>query len=74
MAEPKKRLTRTRSGNRQSHQALKRPTLIACSRCKTRVKPHYACYNCGYYKDQKVLEDKKEKVIQKKKKEEIENE
>jgi large subunit ribosomal protein L32 len=60
MAEPKKRLTSTRSGNRQSKDALKSNSLISCSNCKTKILPHRVCQNCGYYKGEKVLQLKDE--------------
>jgi len=56
MAEPKKRLTSTRSGNRQSHNALKGSSYGSCSNCKQSVAGHSVCQNCGYYKGKKVLE------------------
>ncbi|MDH4358552.1 MAG: 50S ribosomal protein L32 [Candidatus Berkelbacteria bacterium] len=55
MAEPKKRLTRSRSGARQSHDALKEKTLIKCSNCKEPVLPHHVCPNCGFYKKNKII-------------------
>ena len=54
MAMPKKQMTRTRSGNRRSHLALKRPTVVACSNCGAPTKPHNACAKCGYYRGVKV--------------------
>ena len=60
MAEPKKRLTQTRSGNRRSHLALKSQNLGTCSNCNDPIKPHNVCKTCGLYKGEKVLElDKK---------------
>ena len=60
MAEPKKRLTSTRSGNRQSKDALKATTLISCPHCKSRIVPHRVCKICGFYKGEKVLKLKDE--------------
>jgi len=65
MAEPKKRLTSSRSGNRQSHDALKMQNLIACQHCKSRILPHRVCPNCGYYKGKKVIELKDDKTKKK---------
>lgn len=63
MAEPKKRMTSTRSGNRQSKDALSAQSLINCSNCKQKVRPHQICKNCGFYKGEKVvkLKDEREK-------------
>jgi len=67
MAEPKKRLTKTRSGNRQSHDALKAKSSVLCSHCKQNMRPHRVCQNCGYYRGKRVLilkdDAKKEKAI-----------
>jgi len=62
MAEPKKRLTSTRSGNRRSHLALKKLSLSTCTKCKEVVYPHRVCKKCGYYNGKKVINlDKKAK-------------
>jgi len=60
MAEPKKRLTSTRSGNRQSKDALSEKSLIICSHCKARKLSHRVCENCGYYKGEKIIKLKDE--------------
>ncbi len=74
MAEPKKRLTKHRSGNRQSHDALKSTSLMECSNCKAKVEPHTACQNCGYYRGKKVLVLKDEKKAKAKETQELSNE
>jgi large subunit ribosomal protein L32 len=62
MAEPKKRLTQTRSGNRRSHLALKAMKLSTCQKCNEPVKPHNVCTFCGTYKGEQVISiDKKNK-------------
>lgn len=67
MAEPKKRISSTRSGNRRSHLALKKQSLSSCGYCHQPNKPHMVCYNCGTYKGEQILElDKKEKKGKKK--------
>lgn len=64
MAEPKKKLSKTRSRQRRSHQALQQTCLVECGNCKTKIHPHVVCYNCGFYKGKKVvvLKDEKKKV------------
>jgi large subunit ribosomal protein L32 len=74
MAEPKKRMTSTRSGARRSHDALLRKSLVSCSNCKQSVPPHTVCQNCGFYRGKKVLTLKSEKVEQQKIKEELKDE
>ncbi len=62
MAEPKKRATSTRSGNRRSHLEAKVQSLAICQQCKKPLIPHRVCANCGYYKGADVLElEKKQK-------------
>lgn len=74
MAEPKKRLTSTRSGNRQSHNALKASPFGLCSNCKQPVISHAVCQNCGYYKGKKILDIESDKKEMKKEKEELKDE
>jgi large subunit ribosomal protein L32 len=62
MAEPKKRLTSSRSGSRQSHDAITLQNLRYCSHCKSKIVPHRVCPTCGYYKGKKMIELKDEKV------------
>ncbi len=73
MAEPKKRMTSTRSGNRTRHQYLRRGASRVCQHCHQLTVPHQVCRNCGYYKGKIVVEVEK-KVIQKKAKEELKDE
>lgn len=54
MAVPKKKLTRTRQGNRRSHQALKIKKLVRCSRCQSFITSHQACHSCGSYRDEEI--------------------
>lgn len=56
MAEPKKRMTSTRSGNRRSHLATKANSLSSCPKCKSAILPHNVCKTCGYYKDVDVMQ------------------
>jgi len=73
MAEPKKRLTSTRSGHRRSHLALKATSLSICSQCKSPVLGHRVCPACGFYKSRDILELERiarEKEERRKKKEE----
>lgn len=56
MAEPKQRLTSTRSGNRRSHLAFKEKKLTTCAKCKSPVFAHHVCPECGFYKGDDVLQ------------------
>ena len=62
MAVPKKKLTRTRTGNRRSHLALKKMTLTKCAKCGEVKKPHHVCPTCGTFKGEQVIDfSKKDK-------------
>lgn len=77
MAEPKKRATNTRSGNRRSHLAKKAVILTECRKCKASIPSHIVCPKCGFYKNEDVLElerKENEKKERRKKESEAENE
>ncbi len=55
MAVPKKRMSKSRQGNRRSHDKLKTPAFGECPQCHEIKRPHHICLHCGYYKDQEVM-------------------
>lgn len=55
MAEPKKRLTSARSGNRRSHLYQRKILLADCPKCHESVISHRACPNCGFYRQNDIL-------------------
>ncbi len=50
------RHTRSHTGNRRSHHALKEPTLSVCSNCDAKHRPHHMCLECGFYKGRLVMD------------------
>lgn len=58
MAEPKKRMTSHRTGNRQSHDRLKKQSLSICPKCKESKKPHLVCAFCGSYNGKEIIKVK----------------
>jgi len=47
---PTKHHTRSKTGKRRSHLALKPINILVRPNCGSPVKPHSACPNCGFYK------------------------
>jgi len=50
MAVPKRKTSRSRRGNRRSHDALRIPNLSTCPQCTEPKLPHRICPQCGTYK------------------------
>lgn len=50
------RHTRSHTGNRRSHHALKSANFSACSNCGEPRKTHTVCTACGFYRGRKVLD------------------
>lgn len=50
------RHTRAHTANRRSHHALKEPTLVVCSNCGAKHRPHHMCLECGFYKGRMVVD------------------
>ncbi|MBI1957065.1 MAG: 50S ribosomal protein L32 [Candidatus Niyogibacteria bacterium] len=60
------RSTRSHTGNRRSHHALRAQTFAVCPKCHAKKLPQFACPNCGAYKGRQVVDvfaklDKKER-------------
>jgi large subunit ribosomal protein L32 len=56
MAQPKRRLSRTRRDIRRSHLAIGAVKAATCSHCKQPKMPHRVCPNCGYYAGVEVVQ------------------
>lgn len=57
MAVPKRKMSRSRTRHRKAQWIrISRPTTTTCPRCKSLVRPHTVCTECGTYKGQQVLE------------------
>jgi len=55
MANPKRRLSRARRGNRRAHLVLERAQLVKCTHCGVMIRPHTVCAACGYYRGRQVV-------------------
>ena len=58
MPVPAKRRPSSETRRRRSHHALKKINLVSCPKCKTTIKPHTVCKNCGYYKGKEIIKIK----------------
>ena len=55
MAVPKKKVSKSRRGNRRSHDALKAYMISECPNCGAEKLPHHICPSCGFYNKKKVF-------------------
>lgn len=60
MAVPKRKISKSRRGNRRSHDALNKPAMSICSQCAETKAPHRACPHCGTYKGREVVKENEE--------------
>jgi large subunit ribosomal protein L32 len=51
---PKRKLSRSRAGDRRSHLAYVRPSLSLCPTCRSPKLPHRMCPVCGYYAGREI--------------------
>ncbi|MEK7395402.1 MAG: 50S ribosomal protein L32 [Candidatus Poribacteria bacterium] len=61
MANPKRKISRSRRGMRRSQQALTVGPQDKCPKCEAKKLPHKVCLSCGYYKGRQVIEMKSKK-------------
>ncbi len=55
MAVPFRRTSKTKKRMRRTHLKKEVSALTKCPKCGAVIKPHRACSECGYYKNQEVL-------------------
>ena len=59
-AVPKRKISKSRRGNRRSHWRLKSTQLVACPQCGAPARPHHVCLSCGTYRGTQVIEIEQE--------------
>ncbi len=60
-AHPKRKKSKSRAGNRLSHNAVTPPALVECPQCHSAMAPHHACPVCGTYNGLQVIDVEKKK-------------
>lgn len=55
MAVPKSKITRSRRGQRRSHDALVAANPNECPSCGELKRPHHVCPSCGVYNERDVI-------------------
>ncbi|WP_039019684.1 50S ribosomal protein L32 [Halocynthiibacter namhaensis] len=55
MAVPKSKITRSRRGQRRSHDSLVAGNPAECPNCGELKRPHHVCASCGQYDDREVV-------------------
>ena len=55
MAVPKKKVSRSRRGNRRSHDALSFQIIVECPNCGAEKLSHQICPSCGFYNKKKIV-------------------
>ncbi len=56
MANPKKKMSRTRRNKRRTHYVMDQPALATCDHCGSTKMPHRICSSCGFYGGRKIVE------------------
>ena len=54
MAEPKKKLSKTRTNRRRAQFKVAEVAVIICTNCGEPTMPHMICKKCGYYKGEAI--------------------
>ena len=57
MAVPKRKMSRSRTRHRKSaNMKMSRPTTATCPRCKSTIRPHTVCQECGQYQGRTAID------------------
>ena len=61
MPNPKRKHSKSRTGNRRAHDFLTAPSVSLCPQCGAPRQSHRVCPKCGFYRGRAVIEVKEEK-------------
>jgi len=62
MPVPKRKVSRSRRDKRSANKGLSPKTVASCQTCQEPVMPHCVCIKCGYYKGEKILRTKDDRM------------
>ncbi|WP_145276450.1 50S ribosomal protein L32 [Planctomycetes bacterium SV_7m_r] len=60
MAVPKRKHSNSRTGNRRSHDRVKKAQIAYCPQCSQAVPTHTICPKCGHYMGRTLVEPTEE--------------
>ncbi|HEX9737909.1 MAG: 50S ribosomal protein L32 [Chloroflexota bacterium] len=55
MGVPKRKVSKSRQGERRAHLALRAPTLVECDHCHELKRAHTVCPTCGWHNGREVV-------------------
>ncbi|HBN08650.1 MAG TPA: 50S ribosomal protein L32 [Cyanobacteria bacterium UBA8530] len=56
MAQPKKKTSHQKQGQRRSHWKIELPSLSNCPKCHAPKLPHEVCRACGIYNGKQIIQ------------------
>ena len=63
MPVPKRKRSRARRDSRHANKFIKTKTFAECSNCQEAILPHVVCTKCGFYKGEKIMRTKLDRVV-----------
>jgi len=64
MPVPKRKRSRARRDSRFANKGMKVQSITMCSSCRAPLATHQACKKCGFYKGEKILRTKHDRLIE----------
>jgi len=61
-ALPKQKRSHSKQGRKRAHHFLSPLQLTTCSNCGEKRLPHTVCGNCGFYKDEQIVQIRQKKA------------
>lgn len=58
MAVPKQKISKSRRGQRRSHDAISGSAYVECQNCGELMRTHHVCTSCGFHKGREVIAQK----------------